>query len=258
MVKKWSRPMVKDKKLKYQSEGAKTFNFDWPEQKEVRTRLRDFLEDNVDEKYYLSEDKTAALIKQLVENAKEQPYIVGVKSSNNKTPYDNLAEWDISVQLIEGLPIKEATIKGYTVASEGDAVNIAFPNSNTRRGRVGKQMANTIEASGINQGVVERVGNVNPSGNSMNGNVYSVEAGLSPTLTTNKGEGIKFLEDFDSPKMLGLLNIKGNDQIRRVYSADGQSPTLTTMQGGQQEPKIVEEVRSVITPDRSEKRQKWS
>lgn len=34
------------------------------------------------------------------------------------------------------------------------------------------------------------VGNVNPSGNWMNGNVYCSES-ISPTLTTNKGEGIK-------------------------------------------------------------------
>lgn len=35
-----------------------------------------------------------------------------------------------------------------------------------------------------------RVGNTNPSGNGMNGNVYSAE-GVSPALTTNKGEGLK-------------------------------------------------------------------
>lgn len=38
--------------------------------------------------------------------------------------------------------------------------------------------------------VIECLGNVNPSGKGMNGNVFS-EEGLSPTLTTNKGEGLK-------------------------------------------------------------------
>lgn len=37
---------------------------------------------------------------------------------------------------------------------------------------------------------VKVVGNVNPSGRGQNGNVYSAD-GISPTLTTNKGEGIK-------------------------------------------------------------------
>ena len=41
--------------------------------------------------------------------------------------------------------------------------------------------------------VLEKVGNVNPSGKGMNGNVFS-EDGLDPTLTTNKGEGNKILQ----------------------------------------------------------------
>lgn len=52
-------------------EWARTFNFDWPEQGEVTTRLRDVLETEVDEKYYLSEDKTATLVAQLEEKDKE-------------------------------------------------------------------------------------------------------------------------------------------------------------------------------------------
>src|SRR5690606_7547867 len=48
-------------------EWAKTFNFDWPEQTEVTTRLRDILESDVDEKYYLDEEKTAKLVVELEE-----------------------------------------------------------------------------------------------------------------------------------------------------------------------------------------------
>lgn len=43
--------------------------------------------------------------------------------------------------------------------------------------------------------------------------------------------------------LVGLLDIKGKEQTRRVYSVDGLSPTLTTMQGGGQEPKIVKEIK---------------
>lgn len=49
--------------------------------------------------------------------------------------------------------IPEATAKGYTEAYEGDSVNLEQPNSKTRRGRVGKQMANTLTTSNA-QGVV--------------------------------------------------------------------------------------------------------
>ncbi|AJD72536.1 TPA: DNA cytosine methyltransferase [Streptococcus pneumoniae] len=48
--------------------------------------------------------------------------------------------------------------------------------------------------SGKNQSTsnqsVMKIGNINPSGNGMNGEVYQAD-GLAPTLTTNKGEGQK-------------------------------------------------------------------
>ena len=47
----------------------------------------------------------------------------------------------------------EATKKGYAEATVGDYVNLEFPNSKTRRGRVGKQVANTLLTSD-SQGVV--------------------------------------------------------------------------------------------------------
>ena len=51
------------------------------------------------------------------------------------------------------IAIREATKKGYTVAEPGDSVNISFPDSETRRGRVGKQTANTL-LTGEEQAVV--------------------------------------------------------------------------------------------------------
>lgn len=38
---------------------------------------------------------------------------------------------------------------------------------------------------------------------------------------------------------IGMLNIKGMDCVRRVYSDEGLSPTLTNMQGGNRQPKVV-------------------
>nr|DAP40336.1 MAG TPA: Cytosine specific methyltransferase [Caudoviricetes sp.] len=50
--------------------------------------------------------------------------------------------------------VKEATSQGYVEAEIGDSVNLSHPNSKTRRGRVGKQIANTL-LTGESQGVVE-------------------------------------------------------------------------------------------------------
>ena len=38
---------------------------------------------------------------------------------------------------------------------------------------------------------------------------------------------------------VGIADIKGYDVIKRVYSREGKSPTLTTMQGGHREPKVI-------------------
>lgn len=40
--------------------------------------------------------------------------------------------------------VKEATKKGYSTAVPGDSINFAYPKSNDRRGRVGKQSAHTV------------------------------------------------------------------------------------------------------------------
>lgn len=115
---------------------------------------------------------------------------------------------------------------------------------------------------------VVKIGNVNPSGNGMNGEVYQAD-GLAPTLTTNKGEGQKiaipvltpdrtdkrqngrrFKSDGEPMFTLtaqdkhGILiagKLPGNhDQNSRVYDTDGLAPTLSTMQSGGQEPKIIQ------------------
>jgi site-specific DNA-cytosine methylase len=46
--------------------------------------------------------------------------------------------------------IKEATKKGYAEAGVGDSINLSVPNSKTRRGRVGKGIAQTLD-TGIQQ-----------------------------------------------------------------------------------------------------------
>ncbi len=55
------------------------------------------------------------------------------------------------------LKIKSATKQGYQLASEGDYVNITYPNSNTKRGRVGKDVAQTITTGDGSAVVTENV-----------------------------------------------------------------------------------------------------
>ena len=53
----------------------------------------------------------------------------------------------------EKILVREATKKGYAEAIEGDSINLEQPNSKTRRGRVGKQVAQTLTTA-PQQGVV--------------------------------------------------------------------------------------------------------
>ena len=52
------------------------------------------------------------------------------------------------------IAVREATKQGYAIAEQGDSVNVTYPDSKTRRGRVGKQVAQTLQAGEVNQGVV--------------------------------------------------------------------------------------------------------
>ncbi|WP_368912920.1 DNA cytosine methyltransferase [Staphylococcus haemolyticus] len=121
----------------------------------VTTRLIDVLEDEVDEKYYLSEEKTKKLTlnEDLSGRLNHYDYrdVDSVHSVNKVSPTLNTMQGGDRQPKVA---IKEATKKGYAEAMEGDSVNTSFPNSKTRRGRVGKQVAQTLQAGEVNQGVV--------------------------------------------------------------------------------------------------------
>lgn len=78
-----------------------------------------------------------------------------------------------------------------------------------------------------------KVENTNPSGKRMNGNVY-LEDGLSPTITTNKGERPRI-----AVRQIGNCmptKKRDNPNQGRIYDINGLSPTLTTAQGGGRTP----------------------
>jgi DNA (cytosine-5)-methyltransferase 1 len=70
-----------------------------------------------------------------------EPRVDGINNTLTTVQKDNL------------LFIREATSKGYAEALEGDSINLAVPGSKTRRGRVGKSIANTLDTS-CNQGTL--------------------------------------------------------------------------------------------------------
>lgn len=55
---------------------------------------------------------------------------------------------------VPGVMVREATKAGYAIAEVGDSVNLEQPNSKTRRGRVGKGVAQTL-TTGCQQGTLD-------------------------------------------------------------------------------------------------------
>ena len=89
-------------------------SFLFPEKEELKLKLIDLLEKEVDEKYYLSDEQ----INKLKVNTDMQKLL-----------------------------IKNATKLGYMEAEAGDSINLERPESKTRRGRVGKQISQTLTTS---------------------------------------------------------------------------------------------------------------
>jgi len=151
-------------------------------------RLRDLLEYEVDEKYYISQDKTEKLLKQLKD-----------KNVSDGTMLD------LSQSKREGIP------------------RVYNDVSCTLTSRDYKEPRNIVEIRPcLTPDRIEK---------RQNGRRFKENDEPSFTLNTQDKHGIL---------MIGMLDIKGNEQIRRVYDPEGLSPTLNTMAGGNRQPKIIE------------------
>ena len=195
--------------------------FEFPPKHELKLRLKDMLEDEVDEKYYLSDEQVEKIktstfhtnarriqekdwcdtlcardwkdpkcvevsAKRLfniygddkgtsfagnvwdkeaisptltnMQGGNRQPMIIGSTQEHSAISTNGIAPTLTSAMGQGGghvpmMLIKNATKKGYTEAYEGDSVNLAYPDSATRRGRVGDQVAQTLQCND-NMGVV--------------------------------------------------------------------------------------------------------
>jgi DNA (cytosine-5)-methyltransferase 1 len=117
-------------------------NFRFPVEEHLTKRLKDVLENEVNNKYFLSDKGIEHII------AKQ-----GIYTGINEDPIRCLTTRYSASLSGTFLKVKSANSKGYEIAEEGDSINYSFPNSKTRQGRVGKQVAQTLDTA-CNQGVV--------------------------------------------------------------------------------------------------------
>lgn len=124
----------------------KSFNF--PKEKPLLLKLKDLLEANVEEKYYLSEKGIGRLIRKnnkLIreeDNPKFSSCIIAnyYKMSGGGNQYISKREEKNSPVVL----INDGSKRGYIEATEGDSINISYINNIKKRGRVGKAISQTI------------------------------------------------------------------------------------------------------------------
>lgn len=118
-----------------------------------RTKLKDLLDHNVDERFYLKSEKAEKLIKQLIvanipsenENvdtvlATKQGTVLERQTDVGATlcsrDYKGLRNRDNDNVVVEKISIRQATKKGFIDMNNGGVVDMSYPGSKLRRGRV--------------------------------------------------------------------------------------------------------------------------
>lgn len=160
-------------------------------------RLKDLLENEVEEKYYLSKEIQNRFISKL-----EGENIVGRLPNGNNTNFSN--------DMVFGINNNIGTLK---------ATDYKDP----------KKILCGIDKSYNNPELIE--------------NANCITAREDRGISNRKAEGTAVIET-NRCIQTGDLNYYNFDTMNRVYSKDGISPTLQTLQGGNRQPKILEDFYS--------------
>lgn len=210
-------------------------------------RLKDVLEKNVDEKYYLSNRVINTFTRRTIEAKKKgNGFAFVVKSENDianvvKTRAGSQIEDNyIFSPFIKqyprgfnpGFEFKEGYSPAITTSSWEHNNYLVEPNVLTpKRTEYGKQMRKAYE-SGEHKESRHNMTQMEPR-----------EDGISNTITTVQKDNI-LLE----PSIIQVGNIYDQDknpQSGRVYNKEGICPTIDTMLGGNREPKIIDEEENI-------------
>ena len=167
----WNVPQNRDRYAVVGTRNKKNLSFTFPkEQHEFVPKLSDYLEKDVPEKYYLPDEKAQTIIAQAMEKLEKMgkchacitPDRINKRQNGPRAKAEDEPMFTLTAQDLHGVIILEDE----------------------------KEEEST--GGGNGQPQIINVANTNPSGHGMNGSVYFAE-GLAPTLTTNKGEGIKVM-----------------------------------------------------------------
>ena len=170
----------------------KKLDFAFPPKQELKLKLKDILEDNVDEKYYLSDEQVNKIKYKLNEEKgfvqnkyekfiEEKGYIPEMFNPYNEKEIKDIAPTQStycgSMTSSATVLIKNNTKQGYLEASDGDGCYIQ--NIDRKRGTVQKEMIPTLKTSpdiGVCVGSTQK-------------NAAVSKNGICPTLTSAMGQG---------------------------------------------------------------------
>ena len=147
-------------------------HYKFPKPVELKSKMKDLLEEKVDGKYYLSEK----YLKCFSDMKNRNGFTRGERFNPRKLEECNTA---FAITTRAG-----ARPTDNFIIQKGHGFN---------KGGIKENIVPALTKSSWHEN--NFVANINPSGKGMNGNVYRTN--LSPTLTTNKGEGIKILQNND-------------------------------------------------------------
>ena len=168
----WNVPQNRDRYAVVGTRNKKNLSFTFPkEQHEFVPKLSDYLEKDVPEKYYLPDEKAQTIIAQAMEKLEKMgkchacitPDRINKRQNGPRAKAEDEPMFTLTAQDLHGVIILED-----------------------------EKEEESTGGGGSRQPQIINIANTNPSGHGMNGSVYFAE-GLAPTLTTNKGEGIKVM-----------------------------------------------------------------
>lgn len=216
-------------------------NFKFGEPFPLEFRLKDMLEEEVDEKYYLSEKAISYVCSSGTKNFKYEPEIdlevsrplsatmhKTHRASQDNFISDSYMNKDIKVSIIDGklvrtedsILIPEATKKGYKEAHDGDGVYLNRPHQ--KRGCVQENMIQTIKTNGDDVGVVVKGAYARNFGSK--GKIEDSN-GISHTLVSAMGTGGGNVPL--TAEIINVGNTKSGGERSTIISSKGICKTLT-------------------------------
>lgn len=177
------------------------YTYDFPKKLTLKHKLKDLLDKNVDEKYYLSKQHIEQIqswggYENPLKDIEKEKSIIGTLTTHCGKESNGMK----LVSEGEHIPIKNNTKQGYLLAEEGDGLDISG-RMQYHRGTVQKETCQTLTTGGDNVGAVVRdsyvgIYNFSKSDNFMGDrDRFQANKETANTILTTQKEGVVLSEE---------------------------------------------------------------